>query len=103
MMDLRVNAVHSAQMGGESGTLNVQRNESYSTFKMSAGAKARQQQRLRFMRVGQPTNRPVARRLENCDTNHRCKSEADPICVALFQQKLSRAVAPLLLAGHGQE
>ncbi len=70
-----------------------------STLGIPAEAEAKRQQRIRFMRVcGQP-NRRLADKLENCHRGHRCKSEADPVCVALFQRKLCRA-ASTIVAGR---
>jgi hypothetical protein len=91
MRDSTVDGVHSAQMIDDSDTLNTQREKIYSTFRIPAEAKARHQQRIRFMRVGERQNRRLINRLENCARTHRCKSEVDPVCVTLFQRRLLRA------------
>jgi hypothetical protein len=90
MTDLRVNAAHSGQMI-VGATRNTPRQEVYSTVEILVEAKARRHQRIRFMRVGERQDRDLINRLENCARTHRCTSEADPVCVTLFQRKILRA------------
>ncbi len=61
-----------------------------------ADARSRRQQRIRFLRVGEGQHRRLADKLGSCEKGHRCKSEADPVCAALFWQKLHRAVGAIL-------
>jgi hypothetical protein len=56
-------------------------------------ARARWQQRIRFLRVGRGQHRRLAAKLASCEKGHRCKSEADPVCVTLFWQKLCRGLS----------
>ncbi len=59
-------------------------------------ARARWQQRIRFLRVGQGQHQQLAAKLASCEKGRRCKSEADPVCVTLFWQKLCRALGGIL-------
>jgi hypothetical protein len=97
MMDLRGDGVQSElKTVSGSDALKTQRDEIYSAFVIPAETKARRQQRVRFLCLGERQNRDLVERLENCDRNHRCKSEAGPVCVTLFQRKLFRATNGLL-------
>jgi hypothetical protein len=59
-------------------------------------AQARRQQRIRFLRSRENRHRQLADRLDGCTRSHRCKSEADPVCAALYWHKVCRAVSPVL-------
>ncbi len=65
-------------------------------------AHARRQQRIRFLRLGEEQHRRLADKLSSCERNHRCKSEADPVCVTLFGEKVRQAVVRFCLRGRGR-
>jgi hypothetical protein len=59
-------------------------------------ASSSRQRRVRFLRLGEERHRRLADKLDGCEKGHRCKSEADPVCAALFRQRLYRAVGAIL-------
>ncbi len=90
-MDLRADTVQPE--------LKMIHNADDSATRIPTEAQAKRQQRIRFMRVCTQPNRRLADKLENCHRGRRCKSEADPVCLALFQHKLCRA-ASTIVAGR---
>ncbi len=61
-----------------------------------ADSRVRRQQRIRFLRLGEEEHRWLADKLECCERDRRCKSEADPVCVTAFRRKLCRAAGEIL-------
>ncbi len=78
-----------------SAMLNARVGERYSLAEIS-DAQARHQQRIRFLRSCDKQHKQLAARLDSCARGQRCKSEADPVCAALYWQRVCRAVSPLL-------
>ena len=70
--------------------MDTRREDSRSKFEIPADAQARRQQRIRFLRSGEEQHKRLGDKLVSCEKSHRCKSEADPVCAALFWQKLCR-------------
>lgn len=77
------------------GAMNPRVGKLNSTFEIS-DAQARRQQQLRFLRSREKQYRQLADRLDSCANGQRCKSEADPVCVGLYWQKVCCAVSPVL-------
>jgi hypothetical protein len=69
---------------------STERKEFYSAVEIPAETQARRQQRIRFLRTGDERHKRLADELSGCEKGRRCKSEADPVCVALFWQKVWR-------------
>ncbi len=80
----------------EEGNWQMAFDEGNLALKVSAhtifDARARWQQRIRFLQVGQGQYRRLAAKLASSEKGCRCKSEADPVCVTLFWQRLCRAL-----------
>ena len=76
--------------------MDTRREESRSKFEIPADAQARRRQRIRFLRSGEEQHKRLGDKLVSCEKSHRCKSEADPVCAALFWQKLHRAIGAIL-------
>ncbi len=85
-------AVRCSDAGRESSM------RSLSSERGAADAMARQQQRIRFLRLGDERHRRLAEKLRGCGKGHRCKSEADPVCVRLLHRQLCRTLDPHLAA-----
>jgi hypothetical protein len=87
---------HELKVSNSFGAIDPRVGKLSPTFEIF-DAQARRQQRLRFLRSRENRHRSLADRLDGCTRSHRCKSEADPVCAALYWHKVCRAVNPLLV------
>jgi hypothetical protein len=88
---------HELKVSDSSGAKNPRVGKLNSTFEVSDAQTKRRQQRLRFLRSRENQYKELADRLDGCAQGQRCKSEADPVCAALYWHKVCHAVNPLLV------